>query len=107
MSNDEQFLIVSGVYAPFLKIYETSNLGLKCERGIECEIVDFKLLSDGYEKIAILESDRSIELHAKYGKHFKTRVPTFGWALEYIPFNGDLAIVGASNEMWWLNLDRG
>jgi len=82
-------------------------LGLKVERGIESEIIDFKILGDDYEKIALLEADRSIELHAKYGRHFKTRAPTFGRALEYIPFNADLAIVGASNEMWRLNLDRG
>ena len=80
-------------------------MGLKCERGIESEVVDFKILSDDYEKIALLEADRSLELHAKYGRHFKTRVPSFGRALEYIPFNGDLAIVGSSNEIWRLNLD--
>lgn len=41
ISNDDQYVIATGIYAPFVKIFETSNLGLKCERGVDSEIIDF------------------------------------------------------------------
>jgi ribosome biogenesis protein ENP2 len=40
-----------------VKIFETSNLGLKCERGVDSEIIDFQILGDDYEKLAFLEAD--------------------------------------------------
>lgn len=64
-------MIATGIYAPTVKIFETSNLGIKCERGMESEVLDFQILGDDYEKLAFLHADRSVELHAKYGKHFK------------------------------------
>ena len=37
-----------------------------------------KVLSPDYSKIAMLQADRTIELHAQYGRHFKIRIPHFG-----------------------------
>lgn len=47
-----------------LKIFDTHDLSLKCERGIDSEIVQMQILSTDYSKIAMLCADRNIELHA-------------------------------------------
>jgi hypothetical protein len=33
------YVISTGIYKPMVKIFETSELGLKCERGIDSEVV--------------------------------------------------------------------
>ena len=64
VSPDQNFIVASGVYPPRVKIFETSELGLKVERGIDAEVIQMRLLSDDYSKIALLCDDRNIELHA-------------------------------------------
>lgn len=57
--------------------------------------------------MALLESDRTVEVHASYGTHFKTRVPRFGRDMIYNKYSCDLMIGGVSNELYRLNLDQG
>ena len=64
MSNDQNYIVASGVYAPRVKIYETRELSMKVERGIDAEVLQMRILSDDYSKIAMLCDDRNIELHA-------------------------------------------
>lgn len=61
---DNNYILASGVYPPRIKIYETRELSMKCERGIDSEVVQMLSLSDDYSKIALLCADRNIELHA-------------------------------------------
>ena len=39
MSNDQNYIVASGVYPPRVKIFETSELGMKVERGIDAEVI--------------------------------------------------------------------
>ena len=57
--------------------------------------------------MAFLCADRNIELHAQYGRHFKIRIPKFGRDMIYQPYTCDLLAVGATNEIFRLNLDLG
>ncbi len=66
-----------------------------------------QILSDDYSKLAFLCADRNIELHAQYGKHFKIRIPRFGRDICYNPYSADLYAVGATNEIYRLNLGMG
>ena len=54
------------------------------------EVTDFLILSDDYQKLAILGSDRSLEFHTSQGKHAKLRVPKFGRELAFYPANSEL-----------------
>ena len=90
-----------------MKIFDTSELNLKCERGLDSEVVKMKILSDDYSKVAFLLSDRNIELHAQYGRHYRIRIPRFGRDMVYAPYNAELITVGASNQIWRLDLDQG
>ena len=64
MSEDQQYIIASGIYPPTLKIYETKELSMKCQRGLDSEIVKFHVLNEDYTKIAFAQIDRNIEFHA-------------------------------------------
>ena len=107
VSNDQNYIVASGVYPPRVKIFETGELGLKVERGIDAEVIQLCMLSDDYSKFALLCDDRNIELHAQYGRHFKVRIPKFGRDMIYNPNTADLITVGASNELYRLNLQLG
>ena len=41
---------------------------MKCERFVDAEVIRLQVLEDSYRKIALLRQDRTIELHAAYGK---------------------------------------
>ena len=43
-----------------------------------------QILSEDYAKAAFLCANRSICLHAKYGAHYRTRIPTAGRDLAYV-----------------------
>ena len=64
VSPDQRFIIATGVYPPRIKIFETKDLAMKVERGIDSEVLRCEILSDDYSKLAFLCADRNIELHA-------------------------------------------
>ena len=107
VSPDSGYIVASGVYPPRVKIYETTELGLKVERGIDAEVLQMQVLSDDYSKLALLCDDRNIELHAQYGRHFKIRIPKFGRDMVYNPHTADIVAVGATNEIYRLSLNLG
>jgi ribosome biogenesis protein ENP2 len=50
--------------------------------------------------MAFLCTDRSIQLHAKFGYYYKTRIPRAGRDLAYLPASADLIAVGSSSEIY-------
>ena len=69
--------------------------------------MEIEIISDDYKKCAVLSDDRSIELHAQYGKHFKIRIPKYGRDLKYDNIYCDLFACGTGNEIYRLNLHQG
>jgi ribosome biogenesis protein ENP2 len=37
-----------------------------------------QFISDDFKKLVVLQTDRTLEFHAGYGKHYRTRIPRFG-----------------------------
>lgn len=107
LSNDGNYLFASGIYPPRLKIFDLNEMSLKCERGFDSQIRKIEIISDDYKKCAVLSDDRSIELHAQYGKHFKIRIPKYGRDLKYDNIYCDLFACGTGNEIYRLNLHQG
>eukprot|EP00943_MAST-04B_sp_MAST-4B-sp1_P009177 g9177.t1 len=64
-----RYIVSAGVYPPMIKIFETDNLSMKCERFVDAEVIRLQVLEDSYRKIALLRQDRTIELHAAYGTY--------------------------------------
>uniref|UniRef100_A0A8D1A3Y1 Nucleolar protein 10 n=1 Tax=Sus scrofa TaxID=9823 RepID=A0A8D1A3Y1_PIG len=70
-------------------------------------VVTFETLSDDYSKIVFLHNDRYIEFHSQSGFYYKTRIPKFGRDFSYHYPSCDLYFVGASSEVYRLNLEQG
>ncbi|KAH9657792.1 NUC153 domain-containing protein [Citrus sinensis] len=104
---DGEFLIVSGIYPPQVKVYELRQLSLKFERHLDSEIINFEVLADDYSKLAFLCADRSISLHAKYGKHYSLRIPRMGRDMAYNSWSCDLLCAASSPELYRINLEQG
>ncbi|KAJ7972134.1 Nucleolar protein 10 [Quillaja saponaria] len=104
---DGEYLIASGIYPPQVKVYELRELGLKFERHLDSEIIDFQVLAEDYSKLAFLCADRSISLHAKYGKHYSLRIPRMGRDLAYDCWSCDLLCAASSPDVYRINLEQG
>lgn len=106
-SKDGQYIMATGIYKPRVKCYDVNNLSLKFERCLDSEVVTFEILSDDYSKLVFLQCDRYIEFHVGHGRHYRLRVPRFGRDLAYHKPSCDLFVVGASSEIYRLNLEIG
>ena len=107
LSPDGNYLCVTGIHPPQVKVYDLSQLSMKFERHLDSEVVDFCVLSEDYSKLAFMCADRSINFHAKFGKYHSTRTPRQGRDMAYVASTGDLAIVGSSSDVYRLNLEQG
>ena len=107
VSPDGNYVIATGVYKPCVKCYDVNQLSLKFDRGLDSEVVKFCILSEDYSKLAFLQTDRYLELHIRSGTYFRVRVPSFGRDLAYHPPSCELYVVGASPDVYRLNLELG
>ncbi|XP_037749989.1 nucleolar protein 10 isoform X2 [Chelonia mydas] len=96
-----------GTYKPRIRCFDTYQLSLKFERCLDSEVVTFDILSDDYSKIVFLQCDRYVEFHSQHGRYYRTRIPKFGRDFSYHYPSCDLYFVGASSEVYRLNLEQG
>lgn len=107
ISRDGQYVFATGIYKPRVKCFDVNNLSLKFERCFDSEVVTFEILSDDYSKVVFLHCDRTVEFHVAHGKYHRLRVPRFGRDIKYHYPSCDLFVVGDSNEIYRINLERG
>lgn len=107
MTRDGEHIIVTGTYPPVVRCYTVSDLALKFQRGLTCEVVAFETLSDDFGKLVFLQADRTLNFHAPYGTHYSIRVPKFGRDLAYSWNNCDLLVASSGEELYRLNLETG
>ncbi|XP_018415060.1 PREDICTED: nucleolar protein 10 isoform X2 [Nanorana parkeri] len=74
---------------------------------IMATVVKFDILSEDYSKIIFLQSDRYVEFHSQHGRYYRLRIPKFGRDFSYHYPSCDLYFVGASSEVFRLNLEQG
>ncbi|CAG4944861.1 unnamed protein product [Colias eurytheme] len=106
-SKDGQYIMATGIYKPRVKCFDVNNLSMKFERCLDSEVVTFEILSEDYTKIVFLQCDRYVEFHVGHGRHYRLRVPHFGRDMTYHRPSCDLVVVGASSEVYRLNLELG
>lgn len=58
-------------------------------------------------QLVFLQCDRYIEFHAAHGRYYRLRIPKYGRDMQYHYPSCDLFVVGASSEIYRLNLERG
>ncbi|KAM0688650.1 Nucleolar protein 10 [Conglomerata obtusa] len=101
-----QFLVSVGTYKPILKIHDLNELALKNERNLEDEPLLIEPLTENAQKLAILRSDRYIEIHAKYGLHHTIRIPSYGRDMFYNRVRAELLTL-TDNELVRFNMEEG
>lgn len=104
---DGEHIIATGTYPPTLRAYTVSDLSMKFERRLTCEIVDFDVLGEDYSKLAILQADRTLAFHAAYGAHYAVRIPKSGRTMTYQQENCNVYVGASAPEIYVLNLDVG
>lgn len=102
-----EHIIVTGTYPPVVKCFTTSDLAMKFQRGLTCEVVAMETLSENYGKLVFLQADRTLNFHAPYGTHYNIRIPKFGRDIAYNWDNCDLYVAASGNEIFRLNLESG
>ena len=107
MTNDGEYIMVTGGYPPMVRCFALSDLSMKFQRGLTCDVVAMELLSDDYSKMCLLQGDRTLAFHAPYGAHYSLRVPKFGRDLAYGKENCDLYVAASGDEIYRLNLEAG
>ncbi|KAH0621974.1 hypothetical protein JD844_023798 [Phrynosoma platyrhinos] len=107
VSKDGQYVMATGTYKPRIRCFDTYQLSMKFERCLDAEVVTFDILSDDYSKIVFLQCDRYVEFHSQHGRYYRTRIPKFGRDFSYHYPSCDLYFVGASSEIYRLNLEQG
>ncbi|KHJ46309.1 NUC153 domain protein [Trichuris suis] len=106
-SADRNYIYAAGTYKPRIRCYDVRDLSMKFERCIDSDVIKMKILSEGYEKVVMLEENRWLEFHVQDGHYFKTRIPKFGRDIAYVESKCELYAVGASPEIYRLNLELG
>ncbi|KRX92313.1 Nucleolar protein 10 [Trichinella pseudospiralis] len=96
-----------GTYKPRIRCYDVQQLSLKFERCVDSEVIKMKVLSDGYEKLVMIEKERWLEFHVQYGHYFRTRIPKFARDFSYIESTAELYIAGSGPDIFRLNLELG
>jgi ribosome biogenesis protein ENP2 len=69
-------------------------------------VVAMQCLTDDYSKLAMALDNREVEVHARYGYHYRVRVPKHCRDLAYHFPTCDLVVVGSSPDVWRINLDQ-
>lgn len=107
ISPDKTHIYVSGVYPPRLRCFDTKQLSMKFERGMDHEVVAFHILSEDWKKIVLLQSNRYVEFQTQDGIYYRTRIPTFGRDISYYSRAAELFIGATGPSVYRLNLCKG
>eukprot|EP01065_Artemidia_motanka_P050324 TRINITY_DN8584_c0_g5_i1.p1 TRINITY_DN8584_c0_g5~~TRINITY_DN8584_c0_g5_i1.p1 ORF type:complete len:671 (+),score=285.30 TRINITY_DN8584_c0_g5_i1:100-2112(+) len=107
MTDDGQYLWLCGEYPAQLRCYDLSELSMKFKRHVDSAILRIAPLSADYRKVALLEQDRFVEVHAQGGRHARLRVPTEGRDMVFDQHACALYVSSSSSDVFRLDLDQG
>ncbi|KAI6174485.1 Nucleolar protein 10 [Aphelenchoides bicaudatus] len=104
---DQQYVMAAGNYKPILRCYDVNDMSLKFERGLDADVIKILPLSEDFSKICLLEQDRYLEFHARFGNYFRVRIPKHGRDMSLCTETSDLFVVGNGSQIQRLNLEVG
>lgn len=107
VSGDGRYIVATGTYPPRVRVFDTVDKSMKFERYMDASTVAACVLGDDYTKMAFLQDDRHIEVHAGYGKHHRTRIPLFGRDMAYHAPTAELLVGASGSDVYRLSLEDG
>jgi ribosome biogenesis protein ENP2 len=106
-TEDGSFLIAYGEYPPQIRCFDLNNLSLKFQRTINCEVKDFQIISQNWEKLILLRSDKFLEFHSKAGYYYQIKIPNVSNSLFFDNLSKILYIFSTKNEIFRFNVQEG
>jgi ribosome biogenesis protein ENP2 len=106
-TNDGSFLIAYGEYPPQIRCFDLYNLSLKFQRTINSEIKDFEIISENWEKLILLRSDKFLEFHSKSGYYYQVKIPEQSNSLFFDNYSKVLYIFSIYNEIFRFSVEEG
>lgn len=94
LTPDRQYVYAAGSYKPTLKCYDVNDLSQKFERGLDSDVVKMLPLTDDYSKVVLLQEERFVEFHARFGRYYRLRIPKVGKDMTFCKEASDLYMVG-------------
>lgn len=107
LTADENHLWATGVYPPQVKCFVLDDLTMKFQRNCDSEVVKILPLSTDYRKVALMQADRHIEIHAQFGTYYRFRIPRVGRDITYHAPSCEMLVCGSSSEVYRFNLEQG
>jgi ribosome biogenesis protein ENP2 len=107
LTADENHLFASGVYPPQIRCYVLDEMTMKFKRNCDAEVIKLLPLTSDYRKLALLQHDRHVEVHAQFGTYYKFRIPKHGRDMAYHNQSAEMFIGGTGNEIFRFNLEQG
>jgi len=107
VSGDGRYVVATGTYPPRVRVWDTLELSMKFERYMDSTPLAHAILSSDYAKLAFLHEDRNVEVHAAYGRHYRTRIPLAGRAMSWHPPTAELLMACSGPEVYRLSLEEG
>ena len=106
-TNDDSYLIAYGEYPPQIRCFDLYNLTLKFQRTINTEVKDFEIISENWEKLILLRSDKFLEFHSKSGFYYQVKIPDTSNSLFFDILSNILYIFSIKNEIFRFNVEEG
>ena len=80
---------------------------MKFSRNLDGNVLDLKFLSLDWGKMVMLRTNRYLEIHAPYGRHYETRVPSEGREIYYEMCNCNCYVTTASGVNYVMDFMEG
>ena len=107
LSGSGRYIVATGTYPPRVRVFDTVDKSMKFERYMDAAPVAGLALGEDAPMMAFLREDRTLEVHAGYGRHAVTRIPLFGRDMAYHAPTAELLIGAGGRDVYRLSLEEG
>jgi ribosome biogenesis protein ENP2 len=107
LSNDFLTLAVSGEYPPQVKIFDLADLSQTTVFMTRKMPSHFEFLTDNWDKMAILRSDRRLDFYDRGGPCHSQDLPVRCRHFVYNPSTADIVLASEDSQLLRLNLEQG
>ena len=107
VSPDGEFIAATGNYPPTVKMFETSQMGLKFARGLDANATNIEFLSTDYKKFCLLNDNKTVDIHARGGTHHTLKLPEYARDIKFVPTTAELLLPCDGGVLVRLDLEDG
>ena len=107
LSEDGNFIFLSGSYGPQIKCFELCELSEKFRRGIRAQCQKFEILSADHSKFCVLNDENSVEFHTGRQMYHSFKLPQLARDLNISRENAEIYFPSTHGKVNRFNLEIG